>query len=140
MTVTDFLLPVFVQVGLTFVLLLLMARERTGALRRGEIRAEDIALRQPNWPKRTTQYANAFSNQLELPVLFYLLIVFILITKTPDVLLLILAWVFVLTRIVHAYIHTTSNIVRQRGAIYGIGALVLIIMWVVFAAKIVTGA
>ena len=37
MTVVDFLLPVFVLIGLTFVLLFIMARERVGSLRRGEV-------------------------------------------------------------------------------------------------------
>lgn len=140
MTVTDFLLPVFVQVGLTFVLLLVMARERTGSIRRGEVKVENIALREPNWTTRATQYANAFHNQLELPMLFYVLIAFILITKAGDVLLLILAWIFVLSRIVHAYIHTSGNIVDRRFMAYSVGVLVLILMWVIFAAKIVTGA
>ena len=88
MTVTDFLLPVFVQVGLTFVVLLIMARERVGSLRRGEVRTEDIALREPNWTTRGMQYGNSFLNQIELPMLFYALIAFILITKAGDVLLL----------------------------------------------------
>ena len=48
MTVVDFLLPVFVLIGLTFVLLFIMARERVGSLRRGEVKTEDIALRDPS--------------------------------------------------------------------------------------------
>ena len=140
MTVVDFLLPVFVLIGLTFVLLFIMARERVGSLRRGEVKTEDIALREPNWTTRGTQYGNAFHNQLELPMLFYVLIAFILITKAEDVLLLILAWIFVLSRIVHAFIHTTGNVVDRRFMAYSVGVLVLLLMWVIFATKIVTGA
>lgn len=140
MTVTDFLLPVFVLVGLTFVLLMMMARERVGSIRRGEIKTSDIALREPNWTKRCTQLGNAFHNQLELPMLFYVLIAFILITKVGDVLLLVLGWIFVLSRIFHAYIHTTDNVVNRRFMAYSIGVLVLFLMWVIFFAKIVTGA
>lgn len=139
MTVTDFLLPVFVQVGLTFVVLLIMARERVGSLRRGEVRTEDIALREPNWTTRRMQYGS-FLNQIELPMLFYALIAFIIITKAGDVLLLLLAWIFVLSRIVHAYINTTNNVVDRRFMAYSVGVLVLLLMWVIFAAKIVTGA
>jgi hypothetical protein len=139
MTVTDFLFPVFVQVGLTFVMLLIMARERVGSLRRGEIQTEDITLREPNWTTRGIQYGNAFHNQLELPMLFYALIAFIMITKAGDVLLLVLAWVFVLSRIAHAYIHTTDNVVDRRFMAYSVGVPVLLLMWVIFAGKIVTG-
>jgi hypothetical protein len=139
MTVTDFLLPVFVEVGLTFVLFLMMAVTRTRCLSGGEVRADDIALGEQAWPKKVTQYANAFRNQFELPVLFYVLVAFILITKAGDVLLLTLAWFFVITRIIHAYIHVTYNTVSHRGGIYGLGAVALIAMWIIFAIKILTG-
>ena len=85
------------------------------------------------------QYGS-FLNQIELPMLFYALIAFIIITKAGDVLLLLLAWIFVLSRIVHAYIHTTNNVVDRRFMAYSVGVLVLLLMWVIFAAKIVTGA
>ena len=139
MTVAEFLLPVFALVLLTFLLLLRTAFGRVSHLRSGEVRAEDIALGQPGWPKRTTQFGNAFKNQLELPVLFYLLIAFILITRVGDLLLLVLAWIFVVLRYVHAYIHTTDNVVLQRGRVYGAGLVVLLAMWVIFAIKILAG-
>ena len=46
---------------------------RTLTLHRGETRFEEIALREPNWPVRASQFAYSFSNQFELPVLFYVL-------------------------------------------------------------------
>ena len=52
----------------------MMARERVGSLRRGEVRTEDIALRRTQLDHTRTQYGNAFKNQLELPMLFYVLI------------------------------------------------------------------
>jgi len=139
MTVVDFLLPVFVLVFMTFVLHLLMARERIGSLKRGEVKASDIALRQPNWNQRATQLANSYSNQFELPVLFYVLTAFILITRTGDLLLLVLAWIFVALRVAHAYVHTTSNVLSARSAIHGGALVTLLAMWVVFAVKILTG-
>jgi hypothetical protein len=139
MTVADFLLPVFALVFLTFLLLLRTAFGRVSHLRSGEVRPEDIALGQQGWPQKTTQFGNAFKNQLELPVLFYVLIAFILITRVGDLLLLVLAWIFVALRFVHAYIHTTNNIVMLRGRVYGGGLVVLLAMWVIFAVKILAG-
>lgn len=138
MTVTDFLLPVFVQVALTFALLLRTALGRVSSLRSGAVKPDDIALGEPGWSKKTTQYGNAFKNQLELPVLFYVLIAFILITRVGDVLMLVLAWIFVILRLAHAYIHTTSNDVLLRGRIYGGGLIILLAMWVIFAVRILT--
>ena len=50
-----------------------------------------------------------------MPVLFYVLTVLAVITKQADLLFVLLAWVFVLSRLAHAYIHVTSNDLRLRG-------------------------
>jgi hypothetical protein len=141
MTVSDLLLPVFVQVGLTFFLMFWMGILRRRALSSGAVKPSDIALRQPNWPPRTLQVANCFHNQLELPMLFYVVVAFILITSTNSLVFVLLAWIFVLSRLVHAYIHTGQNDVLARSMAIGVGALALVAMWVIFAIRIlVTGA
>ena len=89
-----------------FVLMIWMAKERGSALSSGTVTSRDISLRQPNWPSRATQVANCFHNQLELPMLFYVLVAFILITRTNDILFVLLAWAFVAARYAHAYVHT----------------------------------
>ena len=50
-----------------------------------------------------------------MPVLFYLLTVLEIVTHHVDTMFVVLAWVFVLTRLAHAYEHTTSNVVMRRG-------------------------
>jgi hypothetical protein len=51
----------------------------------------------------------------------------------------VLAWVFVLLRLVHAAIHVTDNDLRRRGAVFITGATVLIVMWAIFMLRIITG-
>ncbi|HEY4747111.1 MAG TPA: MAPEG family protein, partial [Steroidobacteraceae bacterium] len=75
----------------------------------------------------------------EVPVLFYVLVAFLMIMRHADVIFVALAWLFVATRIVHAAIHVTSNTVMRRGPVFGIGVIVLLIMWVIFAVEILTG-
>src|ERR1700753_406873 len=104
MSIQMILLPVFVQVGLTFFLLLGMATTRTGALKAGETKYSDIALGQPKWPGRAVQFGNCFANQFEVPVLFYFLIALALPIRHIDLVMLLLSWVFVGTRFVHAVI------------------------------------
>jgi hypothetical protein len=133
------LLPVFVQVGLTFALLFAMATARTRAIRVGETKLKDIALRQPNWPEHPTQIANCFSNQFELPVLFYVLIALALPLRHADLAIVLLSWVFVLTRFVHVGIFVTSNDVRQRSLAWFAGAIVLLVMWIWFAIGVLIG-
>jgi len=138
-TVGMVLLPVFVQVGLTFALLFAMATARTRAVQAGETKLKDIALRQPNWPEHPTQIANCFSNQFELPVLFYALIALALPLRHADLAIVLLSWVFVLTRFVHAGIFVTSNDVRQRSLAWFAGAVVLLLMWIWFAVGVLVG-
>lgn len=136
MSVQMVLLPVFVLIGLAFALLLGMAVARTRSLRSGETRFKDIALREPNWSVRATQIANCFSNQFEVPVLFYVLIALALPLRHADLVIVVLSWVFVLTRFVHAGIFVTSNNVPQRGMAWFAGVVVLMAMWVYFALRI----
>jgi|SRR6202034_4440457 hypothetical protein len=138
MSVQMILLPLFVEVILTLVLWSWMAVLRTRDFNSGAVQPDNIALREPNWPKRTTQLANAFANQFELPVLFYVLTILEYVTHLAGIVFVVLAWVFVISRLLHAYVHVTSNIVRLRGALYGVGAFVLIIMWVIYIVEVLT--
>jgi hypothetical protein len=132
------LLPLFVEVILTLVLWSWMAVLRTRDFNSGAVQPDNIALREPNWPKRTTQLANAFANQFELPVLFYVLTILEYVTHLAGIVFVVLAWVFVIFRLLHAYVHVTSNVVRLRGALYGVAAFVLIIMWVIYIVEVLT--
>jgi hypothetical protein len=130
------LLPVFVQVALTFGLLFWMAYTRRTSLSRGELKVRDIALRQPAWPARATQASNSFDSQFQIPLLFYVLVILAWITKQADLLFVVMAWIFVLSRLAHAYIHTTSNHVPTRFNIFSLGVIVLLIMWIIFVVRI----
>jgi hypothetical protein len=136
MSVQMVLLPVFIQVGLTFALLLWMGGARRQTLVSRETRISDIALGQPNWPARVTQIGNCYANQFELPLLFYLLIALALPLRHADLFIVLMSWVFVVTRFVHAGIFVTSNDLRHRSLAWFAGALVLFAMWVYFALKI----
>jgi hypothetical protein len=136
MSVSMVLLPVFVLVGLIFALLLGMAGARRQALLGGDTKIRDIALGQPNWPARATQIGDCFRNQFELPVLFYILIALALPLRHADLVIVLLSWVFVVTRLVHAGIFVTSNDFGQRSSAWLAGALVLFAMWLYFALRI----
>lgn len=139
MSLPAILAPLFVQIVLTFVLYSWMAYLRASAIRGRRVRMADIALREPNWPPHVLQVGNAAHNQLELPMLFYVLTILSIITRHADIVFVVLAWIFVLSRLAHAYVHTTSNDVRKRGPLFGIGLLVLMIMWLIFIVRILLG-
>jgi hypothetical protein len=121
MSVQWVLLPVFVLVGLTFALLLGMVTTRTRARKGGEA---------------NSQLGDCFSNQFEIPVLFYALIALALPLRHADLVIVLLSWVFVITRFAHAGIFVTSNNIQHRGMAWFAGVLVLLAMWLYFALKI----
>jgi hypothetical protein len=122
MTIRDVLLPLFAEVILTFVLLFWMAFVRTRSVVGGATRMRDIALREPNWPAPVTQVANAFHNQLELPILFYVLTILAWDTHHAGTVFVALAWLFVICRVIQAVIHVTDNHVRRLGLAFILGA------------------
>ena len=139
MSVPMILAPLFVQVALTFALLLWMAFSRARALKQRQTKLADIALGQPNWPAAAQQISNCYNNQFQLPMLFYVLTIVAMMTRHADFLFVVMAWIFVLTRIVHAYIHTGTNYVRHRFNAFAVGVFILLIMWVIFAVRILLG-
>jgi hypothetical protein len=140
MATVDILLPVFAQVALTFTLLFATATARVRALKRKEVRVADIALGQPAWPARATLIANAFRNQFELPVLFYTAVALAIVTGQVTFTFVVLAWIFVAFRVVHAFIHTGSNYVPHRFYAFAGSVFSVLAMWIVFAVQAISAA
>jgi len=134
------LYPVFVQVLLVVVVGVLMAAARARAIKtmdrqRGN---PDLAMGRIDWPDDAAKRAANYHNQFQAPVLFYAVVAFALITKGADTLMLVLAWLFVLTRIFHAAIHIGPNKVRWRSPAFALGFLILMLMWVKLFIHVVT--
>jgi hypothetical protein len=138
--VAQILLPVFIQVALTFALLFRLGPARVGAIRTGEVKVKDVALGQQAWPDRITQLSNSYNNQFQLPVLFYVLVIVAIITRKVDPVLVYAAWTFVVLRIAHAFVHVTSNHLRQRFYSFLAGVLVLLAAWAWLAFRIIVEA
>jgi hypothetical protein len=138
MTVQEVLLPFFAEVILTFLLLFALAPLRTRDVQTGVTRPENIALREPNWSLRTLQIGYSYSNQFELPVLFYVLTILAYFTHRAGVVFVALAWLFVIFRYLQAYVHVTSNKVRVRGSFFILSAVVLAIMWLFYMVEVLT--
>jgi hypothetical protein len=130
------LVALLVQVAITFALLLWLGALRVPMVSRREVRMKDIALSREGWPDKVRQLANAVDNQFQLPLLFYVAVVLTLWNNTGTWVELILGWLFVISRAVHAAIHTTSNHVPRRFAPYTFGLFVLIVYWLVLAFKL----
>ena len=69
-------------------------------------------------------------------MLFYILIALARRCTTPTSFIVLLSWVFVVTRFVHAGIFVTSNNVAGVAMAWFAGVLVLFAMWLYFALNI----
>ena len=72
----------------------------------------------------------ALNNQFEIPMLFYVITVLYLFLMPYDTLGFGLAWLFVFSRYVHAYIHLTYNHIIHRLVAFLFGFICVIIMWI----------
>jgi hypothetical protein len=125
---TAILYPVFAQIFLTLLIGIGAAYARIKTLNAKEVRYADIALDNSKYPVAVRQLSNSYNNQFELPVLFYVLCIVAFLTSLTDFVMVTLAWCFVLSRILHAYIHTTSNRVPRRGMAFFLAAILVGLM------------
>ena len=134
------LYPVFVQVLLVVVVGALMAAARARAVKTMDRQSgnPDLAMGRVNWPDDATKRANSYRNQFEAPVLFYAVVAFALITKGADTLMIVLAWLFVLSRLAHAAIHVGPNKVRWRSPAFAAGFVIVALMWVKLFLHVLT--
>lgn len=133
---------VLAQGLIAFVLLGLLGMRRLPLVAKGEVKIRDIALNDSNWPAKSVQASNAFNNQFQLPVLFYVACAITLYLGVGWW-SVVLAWLFVVSRVAHAVVFATSNHVPTRFQFYFLGLLVLCLFWLTLIVRLVitmTGA
>src|SRR4051812_37684315 len=125
--------------GIALVLLAIMGRIRVPMVASGKMRIEAIALSREPWPAHEKRVSNAFDNQFQLPVLFYVACGLALYFG-GTVFEAVLAVLFVLSRIVHAAVFAYNNDVGRRFVAYTIGATLLGIFWLDLAIRLLARA
>jgi hypothetical protein len=114
MSVRMILLPIFVHVAFVFVLLFWGMRSWSSP-----------ANRDGSW-----------RDELALPVLFYLLTICAWQTQLADLLFVVLAWVFVVLRILGAVSYGPGERPSGRNVLFFASAVVLAIMWFIYALRL----
>ncbi|MCA9628892.1 MAG: MAPEG family protein [Myxococcales bacterium] len=122
------LAPLLVQVLLTIVMYIRLVGAKKRAVAAGEVDEARRALHDDAWPDYVLQINNNIRNQFEVPVLFYVVSFGLLALQKADIAAQALAWLFVLSRIAHAVVHTGSNFVPLRRRIFTAGVLLVLAM------------
>jgi hypothetical protein len=125
------LLPVFAQVLLTSVVMILMGRRRISAAKSKEIsmsafRTMDLT----GANEQVIATSRNFDNQFQMPMLYLFSVLFCLQFGLADVTFLVMSTVFVALRYWHTLVHIGSNNVRLRFRVFLLGCLVLWLIWV----------
>ncbi|UGV29984.1 MAPEG family protein [Halopseudomonas aestusnigri] len=121
-------LPVLMHMALVFWLYIALTRAKARAQAAGQLDEARRALHDDAWPESVQQINNCIRNQFELPVLFYALVMVLWSLGAAGLLAQGLAWLFVVSRLVHARVHTGSNYVPARRRAFTIGVLALMAM------------
>ncbi|MGV6819401.1 MAG: MAPEG family protein [Parvularcula sp.] len=134
---TTILLPMFVMMGLTFVVLLFIPMIRVPAVAANKSLAHRAALDASAFGEKSQKVANNFANLTQLPMLFYVGCVFAYFTGASSPLVLGSAWAFVGARIIHTMIHTTTNNMRQRFLVFVFATITLVVFLVAVFAHVI---
>jgi hypothetical protein len=133
--------PLFAMVLLTLMVWVTMFARRIPWIQSGDLTAEQL---QPGeferiQPEHVANPSSNFKNLFEIPVLFYVLTMYLFVTGSVDMIYLAGAWVFTLTRYVHSFIHCTFNHVMMRFVVYLIGTFIVWLMAARAAYQLVIG-
>ena len=132
------LLPVLVQVFLTISVYVLLNVAKIRATKRGEVDLARRALHDDAWPDQARKINNNIRNQFEVPVLFYVLALALLALNAVGPAALSCAWLFVLSRLAHAYVHVGSNYVPVRRRLFMFGCVLVMALAILTACAVVT--
>ncbi len=116
----------------------LTAFRRIRAVRIGRIPASAFRLGETKEVPPDVSVGNRnLMNLLEMPLLFYVVCTSIYVTQNTAMGLVRFAWAFVALRILHSIVHLTSNHIPHRLIAFLLSNLVLLAMWIWFAASVV---
>lgn len=131
--------PVVTQVSLTLFLFIPLLKRKKASVAAGTANLKQSALDNSAWPEDVVQVSNNIANQFQLPVLFYVLCLTFYITNGVGELVLTFAWVFSISRLIHAYIHINSNYVPHRLKAFTVGFICILLMLLLLISQLALG-
>ncbi|MEJ1158491.1 MAPEG family protein [Prosthecomicrobium sp. N25] len=131
-------LAILAQVFWTVFVMVRAGRARLRSVREGTA-PKDGLIYPYGWPTDVQQVSNNMNNQFETPTIFYALGLLAFAVKHVSLAFALVAWLYVLTRIVHTHVHTGTNDLRHRFPVFLAGVGVLMVMAAMLAASILLG-
>ena len=120
--------PVLVMVLLTLLIYVRLIKVKIREMRAGKVDMARRGLHEDAWGEAVLQINNNIRNQFELPVLFYVVCGVLWALEAVGILALVAAWLFVISRVAHAWVHLTSNYIPNRRRFFTAGWWILAFM------------
>lgn len=121
----------FTMVILSFLIGVCALVARVNSVRAGQVGAKAFRLMDGDFPEKVRVTTRLFNNQFEVPVLFYVgTLAYLVLGLAESGVGLVLAWLFVVSRFVHAYIHITYNHLLHRIAAFWFGVMAVMGLWI----------
>lgn len=125
------LYPMFFMVFLTFIVGFITVTARFSSVKKGDVRAKYYRLMSgQDVPEFITKTTRNFNNQFEIPTLFYVVCTLYISLGIESTFALVCAWLFVVLRFAHSYIHITYNHVLHRMLTFVAGFTCVMALWV----------
>lgn len=132
-----YLWPIFIQITLTMVTWYIMGKRRISGFRNKTISKEQLStLNLASLDEYYIVAGRNFDNQFQLPIIFILALIIAIQFNVQSTTLLILAAIFVSLRVIHSWIHLTSNKLKHRFATYFYSSLCVWFIWLLLALKV----
>lgn len=130
--------PMIAHVVLVFIVYYLLSAARVKAVKEGKATVSQFRENKIE-PEHSLFVRNNLENQFELPMLFHTCCLALFVTGNATLYPVLLAWLFVISRYAHSYIHIKTNRIRHRRPLFIAGFLVLALMWLWLAVKLALG-
>jgi hypothetical protein len=127
---SSILLPILMQVSLTLMMFLILGARKTSAIKSGEVDRQKTALDNNAWPEEVIKVSNNIANQFQTPIIFYVLSILFYLTNTVTLLVVVVCWVYSISRLMHAFVHIGSNFVPARFGIFLVSVVSLFVLLV----------
>ena len=127
MSQTEIFVPFFGMLVLTLIVWVYMYSKRLPFIFANRFKPDEITPDELNRlsPSEVRNPSDNLKNLFEVPVLFYVLCLYLYATGQVDITYVVSAWVFFLFRILHSTVHCLTNNVMLRFTVYCVSAAAL---------------
>jgi len=127
--------PLFTMVLLTLLVAIRLLYFNTWAVLSGEVHIKHFRLFDAGITPKLQSVAQHYKNMFEMPILFYILCILLIINNNYTQFDVIIAWGFVLFRILHSLARIPNRDVNLRFGLFAGSFIMLVIGWINFSLK-----